>query len=139
MANGTKYQVVDLQTGDIHGTYVTRGAATHKAYRLDNAYGAVRYKVQTLTQSPALLSDLQQASDARLMYNALVEVMPDFQEPCYRAGTIQAIAAYGALQAQLDAAVKQERSEWIAAGQYDGNNLASLTDLVTRTMGKFQA
>lgn len=42
----TKYDVVDLQTGVVIGTYATRKRARSKADKLDLIYGAVRYGVR---------------------------------------------------------------------------------------------
>jgi hypothetical protein len=41
-----RYQVIDMRTGVIMGTYASRARALRKADQLDLAYGAVRYRVQ---------------------------------------------------------------------------------------------
>lgn len=40
------YQVIDLQTGKVVGTYKSRRMATRKADKLDLEYGAIRYAVK---------------------------------------------------------------------------------------------
>jgi hypothetical protein len=44
----TTYQVIDIQTKAVVGTYKTRAAASRRADKLDMAYGAVRYTVKTI-------------------------------------------------------------------------------------------
>ena len=47
--NQTKqYQVIDRHTQSIIGTYKSRKRATNKADKLDNIYGAYRYKVKSV-------------------------------------------------------------------------------------------
>lgn len=40
------YQVIDIQTKAIIGTYKTRQSASNRANKLDLQYGAVRYIVK---------------------------------------------------------------------------------------------
>ena len=42
------YQVIDLHTKTIVGTYDTRKAASRRADKLDQAYGATRYTVRVI-------------------------------------------------------------------------------------------
>lgn len=45
------YSVIDRQTGITLSTHKTRRAATRKADRLDNEYGAIRYAVRAQDNS----------------------------------------------------------------------------------------
>jgi len=45
---GTKYQVIDNQTGYVVGTYSSRKLASRKADKLDLQYGAIRYGVKAI-------------------------------------------------------------------------------------------
>ena len=42
------YQVIDIQTRTIVGTYDNRKAASGRANKLDQAYGAIRYTVRVI-------------------------------------------------------------------------------------------
>lgn len=42
------YQVIELKTGFVIGTYSTRKRARNKADKLDNAYGAYAYTVRSI-------------------------------------------------------------------------------------------
>lgn len=42
------YQVVDLQTKQVIGTYGNRKAASRRADKLDLQYGAIRYSVRVV-------------------------------------------------------------------------------------------
>lgn len=44
------YQVIDIRTKDIMGSYSTRKAASRKADKLDLQYGAIRYAVVPVTK-----------------------------------------------------------------------------------------
>ncbi len=43
----TSYQVIDSQTKQVIGTYSTLKRASHKADKLDLAYGSYRYIVES--------------------------------------------------------------------------------------------
>ncbi len=45
---GNTYQVVDIQTKQVVGTYGNRKAASRRADKLDLAYGAIRYVVRII-------------------------------------------------------------------------------------------
>lgn len=42
----TTYQIIDIQTKTVVGTYGNRKAASTRADKLDMAYGAIRYVVR---------------------------------------------------------------------------------------------
>jgi len=44
--NEMTYQVIDIRTKQVVGTYASRKAASRRADTLDRAYGAVRYVVK---------------------------------------------------------------------------------------------
>lgn len=43
-----KFRVIDPRTGKVMGTYVDRARASRARDRLDNAYGAYRYRVERI-------------------------------------------------------------------------------------------
>lgn len=45
-AGDVEHQVIDRQTGDVMSTHVSKKAATRRADKLDEEYGAIRYKVE---------------------------------------------------------------------------------------------
>ncbi len=46
--NTKTYQVIDIQTKKVMGTYTSRAAASRRADKLDLAYGAIRYVVKII-------------------------------------------------------------------------------------------
>ena len=46
--NTNTYQVIDIQTKKVMGTYASRAAASRRADKLDLAYGAIRYTVNII-------------------------------------------------------------------------------------------
>ena len=46
--NINTYQVIDIQTKKVMGTYTSRAAASRRADKLDLAYGAIRYVVKII-------------------------------------------------------------------------------------------
>jgi hypothetical protein len=54
--NTNTYQVIDLHTKKVMGTYATRAAASRRADKLDLAYGAIRYVVKIIWADQAIAS-----------------------------------------------------------------------------------